>query len=255
MSKTGFIYMWESATDNKKYIGSHYGTFDDGYISSSNYFNEIYENNPKNFTRTILHYNLTREEAVSKEQDILCNIDAANNFNFYNLHNYSGRGWSHHDNPELAKIYYDRISKAKKGKPSPHKGKQLWGDHNRHKLKIDTWEITLPNGDVVVRENMLDFCKEHNLKPSAMSAVARGKRRHYKNYKCKKLTNNRNVEYEYNDWKSKGKPGKAMFGSDNAFAKSIVVDDVKYGSMSEASLATGLSMYKLRKLKGYENGK
>jgi len=68
----------------------------------------------KNFTRTILHYNLTREEAVSKEQDILCNIDAANNFNFYNLHNYSGRGWSHHDNPELAKIYYDRISKAKK---------------------------------------------------------------------------------------------------------------------------------------------
>jgi len=87
-----------------------------------------------------------------------------------------------------------------------------------------------------------------------MSAVARGRRRHYKNYKCKKLTNNRNVEYEYNDWKSKGKPGKAMFGSDNAFAKSIVVDDVKYGSMSEASLATGLSMYKLRKLKGYENG-
>jgi len=69
----------------------------------------------KNFTRTILHYNLTREEAVSKEQDILCNIDAANNFNFYNLHNYSGRGWSHHDNPELANIYYDRISKAKKG--------------------------------------------------------------------------------------------------------------------------------------------
>ncbi len=51
------------------------------------------------------------------------------------------------------------------------------------------------------------------------------------------------------------KPGKAMFGSDNAFAKSIVVDGVEYGSMSEASLATGLSIYKLRKLKGYKNGK
>jgi hypothetical protein len=252
MEKQGFIYMWESKIDKMKYIGSHYGTMCDGYISSSNYFNEIYNKNPHNYTRKILHSNMTREEAVSKEQEILCNVDAANSSEHYNLHNYSGKGWSHHDNKELAKIYYERISDAKKGKPSPHKGKNLWGDHNRHKLKIDTWEITTPDGTTIVRENMLEYCKENNLNPSAMSAVARGNRQHYKGYKCKKITNNRNVEYDCKEWKSKGKPGKAMYGSDNSFSKSIVVNNVEYGSMTEASKATGLSMFKLRKLKGYK---
>lgn len=67
-----------------------------------------------------------------------------------------------------------------------------------------------------------------------------------------KITNNRNVEYDCKEWKSKGKPGKAMYGSDNSFSKSIIVDNVEYGSMTEASKATGLSMFKLRKLKGYK---
>ena len=29
--------------------------------------------------------------------------------------------------------------------------------------------------------------------------VSKGKRNHYKGYKCRKLTNNRNVEYEYKE--------------------------------------------------------
>lgn len=255
MKKQGFIYMWKSKINEKKYIGSHYGTLSDGYISSSNYFNEIYDKNPHHYTREILHSNMSRTEAVLKEQKILCKFDAANSNEFYNLHNYSGRGWSHHDNEELAKIYYKRISDAKKGKPSPHKGKSLWGDHNRHKLKIDTWEITTPEGNTIIRDNMLEYCKENKLNPSTMSAVARGKRRHHKGYKCRKLTNTRNVEYEYKDWKSCGKPGKAMYGADNSYSKCIVVNNIEYGSMTEASHATGLSMYKLRKLKGYKNGK
>jgi hypothetical protein len=252
--KYGFIYMWISNTSNKKYIGSHYGTTDDGYISSSNYFNEIYEKNTTDFTRTILATGLTRECALTQEQEMLCNRGAATSPDYYNLHNFSGKGWSHHDHPALAQVYYNRISAAKKGQPSPHKGKQLWGDHNRHKLKIDKWLIIDPHGNEFEIENMLEFCKKHNLNPSTMSAVARGKRRHYKGYWCKKLTNTRNVDYEYKNWTSKGKPGKAMFGSENSFAKPIEVNGIVYGSMTEAVSDTGLSMYKLRKLRN-ENGK
>lgn len=255
MKKIGFIYMWTNTVTGKKYIGSHYGTFDDGYISSSNYFNEFYNTEPHNFTRSILFQGLTREEALDQEQKILCEIDAASDSNYYNLHNYSGKGWSHHEDPVLRKIYYKRISSAKKGKPSPHKGKAIWNDSNKHKLKIDTWEIVTPEGQTIIQKNMLKYCKENNLNPSAMSRVARGHRRHYKGFTCKKLTNNRNVEYEYKEWKSKGKSGKALYGSENPFAKSIVIDGVEYGSMTEASKATGLSMYKLRKLEGYKNEK
>jgi len=247
--KYGFIYMWISKIDNKKYIGSHYGELTDGYVSSSNYFNEIYNYNPENFERKILTVELSREEALKKEQLLLCNIDAANSSEYYNLHNYSGMGWSHHDNPELAKIYYARISATRKGKPSPHKGKSLWNENNRYKLKIDKWLVKDPNGNIFEIENMLEFCKENNLNPSAMSAVARGKRRIYKNYWCKKLTNTRNIDYEYTEWKSKGHSAKANYGEKNGYAKSITVDGIYYGSMREASEYTGLSMYKLNKLR------
>lgn len=230
------------------YIGSHCGTEYDGYISSSNYFNSIYEQTPEDFERTIIYYGNSRLDVIEREQELLCEIDAANSKLYYNLHNYSGKGWSHHDNPELAKIYYERISEARKGKPSPHKGKQLWGEHNRHKLRIDTWLVRDPEGNEFEIENMLEFCKEHNLNPSAMSAVARGKRRIHKGYWCKKLTNTRGVDYEYKEWQRKPRDPECYAGSKNGFAKSIVVEGMHYGSMREACEATGLSMYKLRKI-------
>jgi hypothetical protein len=154
----------------------------------------------------------------------------------------------------LAKIYYSRISESKKGKQSPHKGKTLWGEHNRYKLKIDKWAVTDPSGNSFEIENMLKFCKEHNLNPSAMSAVARGARRHYKNYFCKKLTNRRNVKYSYTEWQSKPRTNKPLCGGDNPASKSIQINGVYYGSVTEASMATGLSSYKLRKLRDV-NGK
>jgi hypothetical protein len=248
MEKQGFVYMWTNKVNGKKYIGSHYGFLDDGYISSGNYFNECYIKNTQEFSRKILYDTLSREDALSIEQKILCEIDAADNEEYYNLHNYSGRGWAHHDNPDLRSVYYQRISESKKGKPAWAKGKKLWGDHNLHKIS-DNWLVNHPDGKEEYIMNMSQFCRDHNLNPSSMSAVSRGKRRHYKQYRCRKITNNRNVPYEYNEWQSKGKPGKAMFGSDNPFSKSIEINGMHYGSMKEASEETGLSMYKLRKLR------
>lgn len=123
----------------------------------------------------------------------------------------------------------------------------MWGEHNLHKIS-DEWLVIHPDGTEEQIMNMREFCRDHNLNPSAMSAVARGNRQHYKKYRCRKITNKRDVVYEYKEWKSKGKPGKAHFGSDNGFSKKIKIDGVVYGSMREAVEATGLSMYKLRKL-------
>lgn len=245
----GFIYIWENKKNGMKYIGSHYGEIDDGYISSGKYFLDEYNKDPSLFCRRILHSGLSRKQALEKEKQILTEIDAANNEMYYNLHNETGNGWAHHENPELREIYYQRISQSKKGKTPWNKGKNIWGDHNRHKLKIDKWLVRTPGGKEIVIENMLEYCRKHCLNPSAMSAVARGKRRQYKGYWCKKLTNTRNVDYEYKKWQSKGHSTKANYGIKNGSSVSIEVNGIHYDCMREASEKTGLSMYKLRKLK------
>lgn len=247
--KQGMIYKWTNKQTGKKYIGSHYGTLDDGYISSSHYFNEFYNENPQLFEREILEKGLTREGALKLEEKLLVENDCAGSDEYYNLCNMVGKGWSHHSNPELSKIYYERISKSRTGQTANNKGKEM-SPAQKKKLS-DVWEITTPSGDKLVIENMRLFCKNNDLNPSTMSAVARGKRSHHKGYFCKKIVNKRNIEYEYKEWKSRGHASKARFGSENGFSKSIVVDGIEYGSMREAAEATGLSLYKLRKLKGY----
>lgn len=52
----GFIYQWVDASNGFKYIGSHYGTVDDGYVSSNNILNSVYKSRPYDVTRTILEY-------------------------------------------------------------------------------------------------------------------------------------------------------------------------------------------------------
>lgn len=126
-------------------------------------------------------------------------------------------------------------------------------DDVRNRLS-DTWEVICPNGTTIVITNMLQFCKERNLNPSAMSAVARGKRGSFKGYKCKKLTNNRNVEYSYKEYpyeteeeKSLRLSRQAVKGSNHHEATAIEYEGVKYGSIVEAMTATGKSYYLLTK--------
>jgi len=88
---------------------------------------------------------------------------------------------------------------------------------------------------------------KNNLNPSAMSAVARGKVRHHYGYKCKKLTNIKNVKYDYNEWESKGKPGGLNYGSKNGWSKKVKIEEVIYDCMREASEKTGLSLHIIRK--------
>jgi len=243
--KTGIVYEWTNIKNNMKYIGSHFGNVNDGYVSSSNYFNEIYNNNPELFAREVLCSGLTREDALNKEQKMLIEFNAARSVEFYNLHNYSGRGWSHHSDPELAKIYYSRISKGRKGQQANNKGVPMKTEQKK-KLS-DQWFVITPKREELVIENMREFCINHHLNPSAMSRVARGIVKQHKGYFCKKLSNKRNVEYEYTAWVSKGKPGKANYGKDNPYSKKVKINNSVYDSMREAADATGLSLHLIRK--------
>lgn len=50
----GFIYMWRDSERKMYYLGSHDGSPDDGYISSSRWFNGEYRYRPHAFKRRIL---------------------------------------------------------------------------------------------------------------------------------------------------------------------------------------------------------
>ena len=51
-----FVYMWINLNGDMKYIGKHCGSYDDGYVASSETFMVEYNESPENFIRTILAY-------------------------------------------------------------------------------------------------------------------------------------------------------------------------------------------------------
>lgn len=118
----------------------------------------------------------------------------------------------------------------------------------------DTWELITPEGETVVIKNMHEYCRIHKLNPSAMSAVARGKRGSHHGYRCIKLTNNRNVEYtakeyvrETKEEKSQRLSQQAMKGGDHHEAVRIRFNGKEYASIREASDDTGISYSHVRK--------
>lgn len=82
-----FVYMWTNKVTGKKYIGSHIGRLDDGYIGSGKYFNNAVKSyGIENFFRTILFVlnGEHREEILDFEANL---IQASMNRNhaLYNL--------------------------------------------------------------------------------------------------------------------------------------------------------------------------
>lgn len=126
---------------------------------------------------------------------------------------------------------------------------------DEQKLKLaDDWEVTTPANEVLLINNMLEFCRKHKLNASAMSAVARGKKSMYKGYKCKKLTNKRNVVYEPVEYvfmtkeeRSQQLKKLAVKGGNHHEAVKIEYDGIVYDSIAEAKETTGKSYYLITK--------
>jgi hypothetical protein len=94
---TGFIYQWTNQVNGKKYIGSHCGLIDDGYIGSGLYFKRAYQQHPERFVRTILEYiDGDKDEILSREQYYLSLIpDITTNKEYYNISPNAGGGSNH----------------------------------------------------------------------------------------------------------------------------------------------------------------
>ena len=91
-----YIYMTTNLINGKKYIGQHKGKPDDKYLGSgTTLLKAIKKYGKENFSKKILCFCATREEADIKEKEYIQNYDAVNNKNFYNNSEggTAGDGW------------------------------------------------------------------------------------------------------------------------------------------------------------------
>lgn len=248
---TGFIYEWTNKLDGMKYIGSHKGTIDDGYTGSGKRFeNARKKYGIENFERTILEYVEFSTDILLTEQYYLDKFSCATSNRYYNISPTAGGG----DCGNGPKISATKKRRFASGELVTHnKGKKM---KDEQKLKIaDDWEVTTPANEVLLINNMLEFCRHYKLNPSSMSAVARGDRRHYKGYKCKKLTNNKNVVYEYKEplpyltaeEKKKINSEAVKKSKQQKATPKIIYNGVTYNSLVEAMDDTQLSRFLLVK--------
>jgi len=69
MEKFGFVYLWFDRKHKRYYVGSHWGTEDDGYVCSSKWMRTSYKKRPQDFKRRILSRVYTnREDLINEEQ-------------------------------------------------------------------------------------------------------------------------------------------------------------------------------------------
>ena len=69
MQKYGFVYIWYDKKHKRYYVGSHWGTEDDGYICSSKWMKRSFERRPNDFKRRIIkRIYSSRNELLIEEQ-------------------------------------------------------------------------------------------------------------------------------------------------------------------------------------------
>jgi hypothetical protein len=147
----GFVYLWRNIKTNKKYIGSHKGSPDDGYVGSGLLFSRAYKKNPDDFTRQILYIG---ENYRKIEARVLRLLNAAKSKDFYNLKNDAIGGWEHaHTKEANAKrrgtlsnlkkgIYPEHLKYDKSGSSNPMFGKK---HTDEAKLKISLKRLGVAN--------------------------------------------------------------------------------------------------------------
>jgi len=85
-SGESFVYLWVNKDTDRKYVGKHKGTADDGYVCSSESMLSEYNDCPSRFVRTILAYG-TDQEMHELETQLILTLKATRSHLYYNMSN------------------------------------------------------------------------------------------------------------------------------------------------------------------------
>ncbi len=112
MDKYGFIYLWRDRKHKRYYVGSHWGTEDDGYICSSTWMKTSFLRRPDDFKRKILARIYTsRLDLIEEEYRWLSMIKPEEvKVRYFNLNLHKQSHW--YTDPDKLKTVGEKISRA-----------------------------------------------------------------------------------------------------------------------------------------------
>jgi hypothetical protein len=113
--KYGFVYTWKDCGRNRFYIGSHWGTEDDGYVCSSDAMRKAYRRRPQDFKRRIVARVYTNHSDLLKEEQRWLDMISKEEFGtrYYNV-NSKTHGYYWWANGETKRIVGQKISSSHK---------------------------------------------------------------------------------------------------------------------------------------------
>ena len=138
--KYGFVYIWRDRKYKRFYIGSHWGTKEDGYVCSSTWMRQAYSYRPEDFKRRILTEVYTsRKDLLEMEQHWFNMIKPEEiRHRYYNLNIKTTAHWSAKEN---ALTVAQKISRANKGNKSINAGKWKKGQRSNIKREFKIGEL------------------------------------------------------------------------------------------------------------------
>lgn len=151
-----YIYITTNLINGKQYIGQHKGDYNDSYLGSGILITKAIKKYGKdNFTKEVLAYCNSREEADEKERYYIEKYNAIDSDNFYNCQEggTGGDGWRAckrwmEQHPEEAKKVYQTNGKKI----------QEWAKNNPEKAKENT--LAMIEGARQWRKNNPEQAKE-----------------------------------------------------------------------------------------------
>jgi len=129
---SGFVYIWFDRKHKRYYIGSHWGSPDDGYICSSSWMKQAYKHRRYDFKRRIIQTVTTnRKDLFEAEERWLRMIKPEEIKNrYYNLHLKTKHHWL--NDPQKSLSVAKKISKSLTGKKQTEETKKKRVESLRH---------------------------------------------------------------------------------------------------------------------------
>jgi len=274
----GFVYEWTNVLNGKKYIGSHAGDVNDGYVGSGKAFRHAVEKHGiENFTRGIVEYIVieNRRYLLEREKFYLDAVDAYYNKKYYNIAKDviggdTKAGWTDQRRAEFS----NQIKQVWANRSKEEKDKII----NKTRTKTKEWLETREGKEFRQRQRDSYQSKKEkiiaairNRDPEDRKRSARLGKERMGAARRKEAANkgvaNRNAETEAlarmqakltrDNWSddkrkevfensSKGRKGKCT-GSSSGRAREIIAAGRTFGSLKDAILQLNISEFKLRK--------
>ena len=115
-----FVYMWFDRSRKMFYVGSHSGSVDDGYISSSRWLSGEVRYRPADFKRRVIKFFDTKREAQIYEGYLLTLIQPLEfGTKYYNMKQGREKGCTaHNKGVPMSAEQKAKLSAARRGKPT-----------------------------------------------------------------------------------------------------------------------------------------